>query len=402
MMITWLLAATLSEPVALVGLGEASEAELAGAAANLARDGRTVLTPAELRERLTGVGAPRSPDEAELARLLEDAARADSLFHTHEANELRAQVLRAFAETLRPTPKLRQLAARAAQDTAAALLADEHRDAAIAAARDALMWFDTPLDATRHGWPIFALFEQARRSLAAGRHGTLRVVTSRPGAILVEGLAVGAADQEVSRRLPVGQYRVWLLAADGGMSWPHRVDLRADGATLTLDLDLDARLHLEPVVSLDCDDCAGDLTALGRRAGVSTLFAVGDGKSLQVNVTAGEVTPWQTAPVAGMVKDSHLAKFRPLYLVPFGVGQFAQDRPIYGGSYAAAQAGLLVWHVTVVARHRAAENDTDYAGEPELRDQRNLSAVLLYSSLAASVIEAVVMGLVHGEGVVVP
>ncbi|MBI3179694.1 MAG: hypothetical protein HYZ27_08520 [Deltaproteobacteria bacterium] len=401
-MVAWILAASLAEPVALIGIEDVSEAALAAAASALSRGGREVITQAELRERLTGVAEPRRPDEEGLAKLLDDASRAEAHFDTAGANALRAQVLRAFATVLRPTPKVRELAARAAQDTAAALLAEKHRDAAIAAARDALLWFDMPLDATRHSQDVFALFEQARRSLAAGRYGTLRIITNTPGSVLIEGLAAGAAGQEVSRRLPVGRYRVWLITDHGEMSLPQRVDLTADGATLTLDADLDRRLRLEPVVSLHCQDCAAELAALGRRAGLATVFAVGDGQSLQVNVAAASAVEWVAPGAELTATDGRIAKFRPLYLVPFGVGQFAQDRPIYGGSYAAAQVGLLIWHATVFSRHRTAERDGDFDREPELREQRNRSAIFLYSALAASVVEAVVVGLVRGEGVVVP
>ena len=79
------------------------------------------------------------------------------------------------------------------------------------------------------------------------------------------------------------------------------------------------------------------------------------------------------------------------------MGQFVQDRPIFAGGYAATQIGLLVWHLVSWQRHATAVADNDFSREPDLRTQRNVSAALFYGALAASVVEAVVVGLLTGE-----
>jgi hypothetical protein len=90
------------------------------------------------------------------------------------------------------------------------------------------------------------------------------------------------------------------------------------------------------------------------------------------------------------------ASFRPLFLVPFGVGQFAQDRPVAGAVYATAEAALLAWYV--VSRQRLVDvaSRYDLGREERLRGQHQLATALFFSSLAATVAECLIVGWLLG------
>ena len=64
---------------------------------------------------------------------------------------------------------------------------------------------------------------------------------------------------------------------------------------------------------------------------------------------------------------------------------------------AAGQVGLLVWHLVAWQRHADAVSDNDFAREPDLRTQRNISAAAFYGALGASLVEALIVGWVTGE-----
>jgi hypothetical protein len=314
---------------------------------------------------------------------------------------LRNQILRAFDASIRPTQTLRRLAATAAHDLAAAWLGEGQENLALAAAREANRRFGTwPVDSTRHPPSVLKLFERAREGQQTG---VLRVVSTKPGTVWVDGSSAGPLDGAIERVLPVGRYRVWLTDAGGMASLPHKVELDASGSTLTIDMDLEIRLHVQPVFTVECEaTCAQDLRAIGQRLAASRVIGVPPpGRAaLEIDVATGESQPWIAArdlevvdvPLELTVRD----RFSPWYLVPFGVGQFVQDRPYTASAYATAQVGLLIWHVVASVRHTSAHDDADFGDEPELRAQRNISAGLFYGSLAASVLEALIVGWLTG------
>ena len=74
-------------------------------------------------------------------------------------------------------------------------------------------------------------------------------------------------------------------------------------------------------------------------------------------------------------------------LVPFGVGQFAQERYVAGSIYGAVQAGLAAWNVVEASRG----TNEDAAAESDRRKRQNLSAGLLVGAIVASITEAIIV-----------
>ncbi|MFC1609653.1 hypothetical protein ACFL6C_01720 [Myxococcota bacterium] len=397
--------------VAVVGLGEASLVErTVMAAANAhAKTGHQALNLPEMYETLTGIRDPREPNEDSLERMLADARDREARFDSTGALDLRAQILRAFHESARPTKRLRHIAAMAAHDTVAALLSEGRHQEALDAAQEAVRLFaDAEVETTRHPPPVCELLARAREQLSVGPRGRLRLRSNGSGWLMVGGWKAGKIDKQLEVDLPVGTYRVWIADDDDHqLSLPHRVEITTHGADLFVDSQLEHLIQLRPVVAVACASaCPAFLRALGQRLGVSRIIGVlpeaAEGPDgLEVDVSTGTVKEWQLpAEVVPQIVDQDvesLARFSPWYLAPFGVGQFAQDRPIFGSSYAVTQAGLLAWHLVAWHRHASAASDHDHAREPDLRWQRNLSAALFYTAIAVSIIEAVVVGLVSGE-----
>ncbi|MEO0813406.1 MAG: hypothetical protein AAFY60_11125, partial [Myxococcota bacterium] len=71
-------------------------------------------------------------------------------------------------------------------------------------------------------------------------------------------------------------------------------------------------------------------------------------------------------------------------------GQAAQKRYVEAGVYGAIQLGLGAWNIAATrSANNAVENGDDNI--ESLQNRQDLSAILFYSSLAASIIESVVV-----------
>jgi hypothetical protein len=395
--------------IAVVGLdgGGASAEAVADAARSERERGTIVLTTEQVWQRLTGLPTPRSVDRDALSRLLADAAEHEARFDTAGANALREQVLSAFDQSLRPTVDQAELAARAVFDQVAALLGEADRAAAEERALLGVRRFGGfRLDPARYPPGVVAFVESVRQSQSAAPRGRLRIEADGPGTVLIDGREVCTASAACSLELPAGAYRVWMVEPNGGSSLSHHLEVRPGESVLRVALGLESRLSLTPDPALSCSrDCGASLRALGARLGVDRILGVhAPGQpgpaGVLVSVSSGESSPWPPATVTAvpeMSAPTPRPRFSPWSLAPFGVGQFAQDRPVLGGTYLAAEVGLFVWHLVAWQRHAAAVRDDDFGREPSLRDQRNLSAGLFYGSLAAGIVEAVVVGIVTGE-----
>jgi hypothetical protein len=194
------------------------------------------------------------------------------------------------------------------------------------------------------------------------------------------------------------------------------VNVAADPLEFQIDTELEERLRLEPVVQLTCDeDCASPMAALGSRLGLRRVVGV---RAAEVSAATGDQPTFRVLDVetetgrtrvsfvaangtAVTVEDSspqgRRASFHPLCLVPFGVGQFAQDRPVAGALYATAEAGLLAWYVVSWRRLEDAKSRDDVENASDLRRRQQLAAVFLLSSLAATVAESLIVGWLLGE-----
>ncbi len=360
-----------------------------------------VISQEELRLRLGGNETLRTLDRSSLEKMLDDARDLEARFDATGAAALRTAMITAFDTCPRPSPDVTALVATAMQDAAAALLSEGQTNKALDAAKATLQRFpDTMVDSSRHPPDVVDLFDHAKHNLASGPHANVSLVAKIPGTFVIEGARPTIVTAAIVVALPIGRYRVWWVG-ESGTSLPHWFNVTTERAAIEIEPSWETKTELVPVVSLACTDtCADDLRSLGQRVGANRAIGVGGGDSYDVDVATGETHPWQQPLSADQQAALEMAvrpQFSPWYLVPVGVGQFAQDRPFFGGGYAAAQAGLLAWHLYTWQRHATAVDENDHAAEPNLRSQRNLSAILFYSSIAASVVEALIVGWATGK-----
>lgn len=92
-----------------------------------------------------------------------------------------------------------------------------------------------------------------------------------------------------------------------------------------------------------------------------------------------------------------IPRFSPLYLLPFGGGQFAQNRPIAGSTYLTIQSGLLAWCAIERYRFSEANKNNDIVKGENIRQRANLALSILVVAIATNIVEAVVVGKMIAE-----
>lgn len=388
----WAIALAPVATTLVVGLGDTplDDVELAALAGDTVLG--TSLSHAALLDAWMGPASPNAAADAAPA-WVELARVSEARFELAEAHELRERVLRAYYSARRPSAALRDSAAQALADLAAAAWHADDENAAQHAAALAHLFPSHAPDALRFSPVLLERFAQARSTAAAAPHGQLEIHTPLSGFIWIEGYRL-PVEASVSVRVPKGSYRVWVERA-GDMSWPHRVDIET-GATQTITIDprLDACTAVEPAIRLTCPGYwLAHLESLRQRAqatrvvGIAAPTATRPARLIILPLPAPQAPgPMLTMAVA------RPAVFSPWSLVPVGIGQFAQQRTTAGGIYLGAEASLAAWHATTLYLHQRALAENNQAREPGLRAQRNVSAALLYSALIAGVIDAVVWG----------
>lgn len=369
--------------------------------------GSLALSPLEAKRRLTGLDEPRHSDIGAVRALLSDAAQREAHFDTQGADSLRREVLAVYDNLLRSDDVVRDAAAQALQDRAAAAQAEGRNADALVDALEAVRRFPSyAVDLSRHPPRVEELYEQARAVLRSMPQGALEVTAPHAGELFADGRSLGRVVGRQALRLPLGRYRLWLRDHDR-ISWVHPVEISPVPAQAHIDLHVESAVSWEPFLTLRCaDDCPSRLEQLGQRARVAQVVGLkSDGQggieALVVDAVGGGVAlrtlaAQEHGAMALAPRDVTLRRsFSPLYLVPLGVGQLAQDRTGAALGYAALQIGLAIWHTTALIQHHTNAGDT--AREPELRRTRNLSGGLLLGAMTLNVLEAVVVGLVTGE-----
>ncbi|MBI5511987.1 MAG: hypothetical protein HY903_24785 [Deltaproteobacteria bacterium] len=415
-MLAWLLstvalvAATPPASIAVVALGPAPLPD----AATYDRARQQVgadhaLSTADLWERLTGNAAPHDPDLDSVQKMFAEARDCEARYDTAGANALRLQIVRVFDRAAHLSPTLIATTANAMLDLVANLHGDEQRREAERQAAEIVRRFGAlQIDPIRYAPGMRELLGQALARSRREAERPVHIEVDTAGEVFAEGRSLGAVITRLTTTLPSGRTRVWLLDHNGRASLPYLVEAGDHGATVKIQTALDLALSLEPIVALRCPaDCAEPLRALGVRLRVDRIVGVRAGDDgptgIAVEVQSGVASPWSlgsaaTTPEAATTPSTALRpKFRPLYLLPFGGGQFAGYRPIAGGVVAGVDLGLLAWHVLAWRAHRDALARRDFGQEPALRSRRNLSAGLFYGALALGVVEAVVVGAITGE-----
>ncbi len=402
------------EATAMVALTDAPEvaAAVRSIGESWTKAGQAIESTASIAIDLTGTATPRTSDDAVVQRMLEDARDRDARFDIAGANALRRQILRSFDDQIRPTPAMRALAAAAGLDMTAALLGESELVAAAELAREVLRRFNPSIDTVRHPPATVSFFEAQRQAVARAKV-QLTVVTDRAGTVFADGVDLGETDGRLVAELPAGRYRIW-LAWPGRMSLPHPVQLENAAIQVNIDSALEARIDFSEAVVVGCNhDCAQLLARLGRRLDVERVVAVDLASSaavpryrlLDVETQAGEARELQVTKTGRPVEDETAAvlasdvmpRFSPKYLIPFGGGQFVQDRPVFGAAYLSVQVGLLAWYAWT--RHSWAQAiDLGQARrENDLRKRLDLSLGLFAGAVVGAMVEAVIVGWTSGE-----
>ncbi|MEO1172522.1 MAG: hypothetical protein AAFX94_10820 [Myxococcota bacterium] len=357
-------------------------------------------TGEEFLGAVSGVTAPRIPTVAGLNELLEGAERMAEKFQTEQQLQLLNNVINVYDQGAVVSAEIMKLAAAASQDIAAEQYGTSAKTAEQSAYETMRRFPDVPVDTVKYNSLIVGMFEKARGRVAKAQKSKLLITTTAPGEVYIDGRNIGPVTGRVSVDLPFGRYKVWVESASGP-SIARTVTMRSgEESAVFIENALENRLQVEPRLTLTCPNekaCTQDLITLAKSAG--TGLAVGvtdlDGRSMGLYVTPEGETEWQDLtqliPAPGESGDD--GEFSALYLVPFGVGQIAQDRYVAGGIYGAVQLGLLAWNIqATAARSDASDTDPDL---DSLSNRQNLTAGLLYGAIAASIIESVVVWAVN-------
>ena len=376
-------------------------------------------TTATLLRALTGLDAPKRTDADALGRMLSEARELEARFDPSGAAQVRDTMLAAAAQSIRPSARIRRLEAAALHDAAAAALAAAAPQRAESYARDALRRFPgVGLEQSRHPPSVQELFARVATALGEEPSGKLHVHTDAPAIAFANGRRLGRVAEDLEVALPAGTYQVWLQGSTGSqLSLRHQVHVHAKATTrANIDFAIERRLHPgPPLVLRSASACVPAARALQRRIAPTPLAVV------QWRPRAG-ARACRRYPVAIFRTDSPTPsrhrvsvcsrasqplqvrllatpqpRFSPLYLLPFGGGQFAQQRPFMGSSFAAVQLGLAGWHALSFLAHRNALRQQLWQREPRWRLQRNVSAGLLYGAIAVGILEAVAVGWLRTE-----
>lgn len=370
-----------------------------------AEDRRTIVSHVEAVTRLTGVESPAASDRGRLIALLGEAREREAEFETERAVALYREIIAAYDQALFPSAPQRVATAQAIQELAATLHASGSVEEAATWAREAMRRFpDHPPDAMRHPPRVIALFDAANDALLADPTGKLDVVSTKGGEVFVDGRSLGRSRGRVMRTLPAGRYRAWLVT-DDGISLPHPVDLKAGAEIeITIDAELDHCLKLAPVLTLTCEQTwERDLQSLMRAVGATRGVGVPPPEFAPIAssvFTAGALvlSAADSPPAVGEAAlGAPLPTFSPLYLIPLGGGQLAQERYAFGVTYLAVDIGLVVWSIIASVGYDDVVRGGNVEAEPGARLHRNIAVGVTASFAAATVVEAVIYGLVAGE-----
>jgi hypothetical protein len=392
-----LAASPQAETTIIVGAGdrEALAPRVARWTAAEVEQGRRVLSQEEILASLRGVSVAQPADVDSLARTLAEADRLEAYFDTDGAQKLRDEVLRDYERTRDPSAELLQAAARALHGIAAGYRADGDHEQAFHWAKEAERRFPgATIDTRRHAPPTIAMLSRAAQALGMAPTGRLLVTLTEPGEVLVDGRSLGHGATRFDRTLPAGRY-VLRVVSDAGTSFPRPIEIEPGGRVeLAIDSAFERCVRLVPRVTLTCADRVEDhLQALMIASGADRaigIFAPGGAQDVREVVLPRVIETSVPDATAGY------PPFTPLYLLPFGGGQFTQGRYGFGAAYAAAGAGAVAWHV--VSRIRFARlNDELHVNEAtDASSQVELSFWVLAGTAVVTVAEALIVGWLYG------
>lgn len=406
---TWCLVAlavAAQDPIVLFALNptDADVVILKDVFDDVGVQGRSRIPSRRAFVRLTGIDNPRTPEPNTLGSMLSQADELEARFDSQGANALRNEVVRSYDLAFKIDPELLRFAAQATQDRAITAYieregAQDLKRAEELAVESERRFPNFALDAGRHKPAVREWFDQASQGARSLPASELTVSSRVPGTLHADGRKLGDLDKKISVKLPEGSYRIWVKTEDGE-SLAHKVQLAAARPSqIRIDADLESRLSMSPIPALRCeseDACTEYLQRLARITDATHALGVQVRPSGVIDAVfvdqSGTATYSQLENVTALTQipePQPADDFSLWYLAPFGVGQMAQDRYVTGSIYGAVQLGLLSWNlIATQQRNDAADDDPDL---DSLSDRQNLSAGLFYGSVAAAILESVLV-----------
>ena len=407
--------AALLAPAALsaypIPLG--SDSELHAVAIGYAKENPSQLSESTLKRILVGHDKPNSQIAANWRQSLNEALEKDALFEIETAQSLREEVEKSYESSATLNFEKVQLRAQSGHARVGSLLAEGQKLQAIEVARDTLQRFrDIELDRKRHPPTVVQFFEKQKEHIKNRPVGDILIKGSLSGTLYADGNLLGPVQNTTRYSLPQGTYRLWVRGGDQ-QSLTRLVTIGEEAQVVTFDQALDSALQVLPHHHLACDqDCARILGLFAKRLGTSNLTglrrAAANGLFEIIKVDqSGEIQEKTlinrhglvvqlAAPALNRTQDlsmgaSNTTDFSALWLLPAGGGQFSQGRWGWGIAWATLEAGLLAWNIQAATSYYSAEPGSDARKSAE--NQAKISGGILYTTIAAGIIEAVLTGL---------
>ena len=389
------LGAPANEPAALVVMGPASavqESELRRVWARLAQQ-ENLLSLGQLYWRLSGTSEYSQFSLEQAGDLLKEAESLEANFQSQRAAQLRLDGMAKFAQVLRPSQELRELAPHFWLGQAAALLAAEKPIEAFELALKASAIFPgLAIDLSRYTPALARLFANARQAQAKEGHLQLEVRAADVVEVHASLGTLGEPGKAFRLQLPHATGRLWFKAGEF-VSLPHPLPPFGAEYVIDVDMNLEKRIFLKPWVGFVCAQaCAEDAARLRQRLRIERLL-LWDPQASSMQVQHLDVSAEPRLEVLEWIKVAEekevLEKeFSAALLAPLGFSQFYQKRVLAGSFFALVESAFLGWHIWAWRAHADALSGDDLAVEQARRRDRNTSAAFLYTSIVLGVAEA--------------
>ena len=390
------------------------------------------LSPEQLTKQLVGHPHPEPANLEELKSMFNEARKREAHFDSRGAYTMREKLFEAIERSPELNLELVELAAQAGHDQVAAFLAEGKKKPANYKARLLMTHFTaSPIDRRRHPPPVVEALERAQRANTNPR-GKLTITSDRPGVLYADGRLLGSIAKTKIVELPMGAWRIWLETPDQ-TSRVQRVVLGHQPVTINLDSQVREALRLEPTLHLACErPCPNIASRAARQLGIDTLITVravspaphpiyalsrhtpGSDKPDVTYVDARGLPAAPPASLTAAVASAPTSSprdhggFDPWWLLPFGIGQFSQDRPMAAAGYLAIQAGLAGWNIWANQRYEtsldrdvtALSVSEQLAHHDTLQSQHSAamnSLIGFWAAVGLGVAEALIVGLVESS-----
>ena len=421
------LALSISGSTVLVPMDD--PAELAPVLTQLRQQNPSWLSPAELNQILIGHQAPEHAKASGLQSLLAEARKLEAAFNSKQAAALREQIFVAISRAPRLSIELIEIAAQTGHEQVAALLANGDKKQAMERARWVMSHYATPaVDARRHPPDVVTLLKKAKRK-PSSHQSEVTIESNRPGLLYADGRLLGPTSKVKRVKLPQGTWKIW-LETTGGSGRVQAVRVAGKPTRVKLDGLVENSLKLSPEPHFNCGQPCPDIAhRTASQLGVTSLVTVrripGTGAGIfaletyRKGVSAPERTfinrdglPTARPPLeSATALDTSVStqnRWNSWWLVPFGAGQWQQDRTLAAVGYLALQSGLLGWNIWANGRYETSL-DRDVSGLSsseqqahfqQLEDQRSAamtSVTAFWAAVGLGVAEAIIVGLMESD-----